>query len=420
MRKLFIWLVLFGIMLVNSPVHADEELMRKYEPFLFFHKEEPYEELFYPMEIEAYLSKCSLWYMGRDNRENDEGTVDAELLATLGKTRNDSDELYLKLVEKYYPPDLATLQPNDFYWNYTQDALTEYVDSFPEYTYYFRQFTEPDYGYIVLQYWFFYAFNSWGGYPFGYNIHEGDWESIMLFLNPTTSYPAYVAYSAHHELGDIVRRRWDEIRKTGTHPEVFVALGSHANYFLPRVDIPEGDFSEEVSEACLGGLCDMANGSGRVIGSSTWVETSEWVKRVILEDETHSMPDWARFYDGKWGIDATTDTFGFSGPRFPLFQTSPYGDDKWHNPAKWAGIEEPPYLVKGDVNNDGEIRSDDAILLLRIVAGLMPTSYNQDWAADVNFDGEVRSNDAIWILRKAAGLDAPASATPDDRITMLK
>ena len=63
--------------------------------------------------------------------------------------------------------------------------------------------------------------------------------------------------------------------------------------------------------------------------------------------------------------------------------------------------------IKGDVNNDGRIRSNDALLALRIAAGLMePTDY-QKWAADMNSDGRIRANDALLILRKAAGLAAP-------------
>jgi hypothetical protein len=67
-----------------------------------------------------------------------------------------------------------------------------------------------------------------------------------------------------------------------------------------------------------------------------------------------------------------------------------------------------PVSVKGDVNGDGEVRSNDAILTLRISAGLIiPTDY-QKQAADMNDDGKVASNDAILILRKAAGMAAPS------------
>ncbi len=60
--------------------------------------------------------------------------------------------------------------------------------------------------------------------------------------------------------------------------------------------------------------------------------------------------------------------------------------------------------IKGDVNNDGRVRSNDAILALRIATGLMSPDEFQKWAADMNDDGKIRSNDAILILRKATGL----------------
>jgi hypothetical protein len=60
--------------------------------------------------------------------------------------------------------------------------------------------------------------------------------------------------------------------------------------------------------------------------------------------------------------------------------------------------------VKGDVNGDGNIRANDAILALRISAGLMTPNARELCAADVNSDGNVRANDSILILRKSAGL----------------
>ncbi|MFC1715522.1 cohesin domain-containing protein [Candidatus Poribacteria bacterium] len=67
--------------------------------------------------------------------------------------------------------------------------------------------------------------------------------------------------------------------------------------------------------------------------------------------------------------------------------------------------------IKGDVNSDGAVRSNDATLALRIAALLItPTEY-QFWAADMNDDGAVRANDATLILRTAAGVAAPGIAT---------
>src|SRR5690606_18538372 len=74
------------------------------------------------------------------------------------------------------------------------------------------------YTYIVLQYWYFYAMNNWKEVG-GQNNHEGDWESVFVFLDKDTEDPKYVAFSAHHNDGenetfnklqyDSVRRIWN-------------------------------------------------------------------------------------------------------------------------------------------------------------------------------------------------------------------
>jgi hypothetical protein len=71
--------------------------------------------------------------------------------------------------------------------------------------------------------------------------------------------------------------------------------------------------------------------------------------------------------------------------------------------------------LKGDVNDDGNIKSNDATLILRIAAGLLEPNDYQKCAADVNSDGKIRSNDAIIVLRKAAGLEAPVKDLIADR-----
>lgn len=67
----------------------------------------------------------------------------------------------------------------------------------------------------------------------------------------------------------------------------------------------------------------------------------------------------------------------------------------------------PTDCLKGDVNGDGQILFDDAILVLYIATGLMGSTNDQKCAADMDDDGEVRSNDAILILREVTGLAAP-------------
>lgn len=75
--------------------------------------------------------------------------------------------------------------------------------------------------------------------------------------------------------------------------------------------------------------------------------------------------------------------------------------------------------TKGDVNNDGRVRSNDATLALRIAAELMTANTQEACAADMNDDGKVRANDATLILREAAGLGAPAFFGPDTGIVSI-
>src|SRR4029450_156879 len=112
-------------------------------------------------------------------------------------------------------------------------------------TYYVR--AVRDAGYLVLQYWFFYAMNDWRSTFSGVNDHEADWEQITLFLTePDGSEPelAWVAFSSHDEVGDDLRRRVDDPALQvvdGTRPVVHAGAGSHSGAYLA------GDYIVSVS-----------------------------------------------------------------------------------------------------------------------------------------------------------------------------
>jgi hypothetical protein len=97
---------------------------------------------------------------------------------------------------------------------------------------YGRAWTNPGSGPIatVLEYWFFYPLNDWRNQltkPTLWQMHEGDWEAVFVSLSSSGA-PISVAAS-QHDLGVI--RPWSRVRKVGaTHPVVYSALGSHANY----------------------------------------------------------------------------------------------------------------------------------------------------------------------------------------------
>jgi hypothetical protein len=116
----------------------------------------------------------------------------------------------------------------------------EILEKEPAPLYYGRVLNETDKKnnrWSILQYHFFYAFNDWRLAANGMNHHEGDWEMIAVYLR--NELPYAVLFS-QHGAGNI--EKWDTVRKAvdrqgnaTSHPVVYVALGSHANYSRPEV-----------------------------------------------------------------------------------------------------------------------------------------------------------------------------------------
>jgi hypothetical protein len=124
-----------------------------------------------------------------------------------------------------------------------QEAYSEYAailekDSQP--VYYGRILNETDSEsnhWTILQYHFFYAFNDWRLAANGMNHHEGDWEMVAVYLRNDEP---YAVLFSQHGAGNIEKWKtadmvFDTKGKKTTHPLVYVALGSHANYSKPEV-----------------------------------------------------------------------------------------------------------------------------------------------------------------------------------------
>lgn len=100
-----------------------------------------------------------------------------------------------------------------------------------------RESDDKGNAWIVLQYHFFYAFNDWRLAANGINHHEGDWEMVAVYLKNDAP---YVLLLSQHGSGALeywrkVRRARDEAGNETTHPLIYAALGSHANYSRPEV-----------------------------------------------------------------------------------------------------------------------------------------------------------------------------------------
>lgn len=311
-----------------EPEPEIDPLILQYEPILYLHPDEHY----ISMNVEAFVKFSSLW---DDNGVLNDFLIKAESTTSPVTTddlaaNSDTSDWYLSFSGEGEPKTAdPTLASNKYTQLVSEDEVVP--------TYYARRmddsYTDDEgvkHDFIVLQYWFFYAFNDWAEHG-GFNNHEGDWESVMVFLDKDTEEPQYVAYSAHHNDGDpsfnplqydSVRRMWqsNEIVKDGDHVNSFVAVGSHANY--PN----NGDDGIHIVPNIQQNYNDRTgiNGQRLPFGEAGEVEVN------LLE------PSWI-IYEGKWGADID-DVFGEkSGPQGPNY-IDVGGTERFHHPVEWAGL----------------------------------------------------------------------------------
>jgi hypothetical protein len=370
-------------------------LARRFEPVLRFTQG----ELFFPMPVEDYLASSALFRRAPGNKVPELVTPAAQLdlptLISYAAERSTSD-LELHFVDK--PLNRAAYRR----WRRRPDRqefhggspfamvgmFGRIIDSimrlslimrgkvpggfaaaahvrFQEAgelapTYYVR--AARDAGYLVLQYWFFYAMNDWRSTFGGVNDHEGDWEQVTLFLTESDAAEepelAWIAFSAHDEVGDDLRRRVDDPDVhliDGTHPVVNAGAGSHSGAYLP------GDYIVTVAPPAVEKLTqrwrrfakaimparkspgrtgiglpfiDYRRGDGPAIGPGT---DRTWTP-VLIDDET----PWVKGYRGLWGYD-TRDPFGGErAPAGPRYERNGSIRRAWDRPAAWAGLDKVP------------------------------------------------------------------------------
>jgi hypothetical protein len=162
----------------------------------------------------------------------------------------------------------------------------------------------------IVQYWFFYVYNLGA-----LNEHEGDWEVIEIQLD-FSGVPAFAAYSQHHA-GQ--RTVWENVETVDeTHPIVYVALGSHANYFRAH----QGNLGIEGDEVNADGF-SLSYSAIEVevlgeFGSGRHAESQDWLE-----------------FGGRWGnweeeVDAAR---GLAGPFGPAWGENSV---RWQTPSVWG------------------------------------------------------------------------------------
>lgn len=212
-----------------------------------------------------------------------------------------------------------------------------------------------DGGYIVLQYWYFYAMNDWRSTFGGVNDHEGDWEQVTIFLvrDQGDVRPAWVAFSSHDEVGDDLRRRWDDpdMARVGDHPVVYAGAGSHSGAHLPGeyvvstpVPVPRwlrglrsawiairpwahGDDTSVLSIPYI----DYRRGDGTSVGERGDLGWSP----APIDDET----PWVRDFRGLWGLDTSDPLGGERAPAGPRYERGGVVRQSWGQPVAWAGLD---------------------------------------------------------------------------------
>ncbi len=158
-------------------------------------------------------------------------------------------------------------------------------------------------GGTVLQYWFFYPFND-GRWLFD---HEGDWEHVSVLVGADGS-PRGAWYARH---GDCAPGRWfawDALARSGDHPIVLSARGTHASYAEPR-EAPWYDATCRTR--------DPATAAAQ--GCRPW---RTWEGGGVLDTGTRERPrPGAQFiaWPGEWGARVSMDRAG-GGPPGPAFQ----------------------------------------------------------------------------------------------------
>lgn len=224
-----------------------------------------------------------------------------------------TDDTNIRVEESPTITIIALYQGEDYFLNNTLGGSEEIAEDYDQYREGFGDFvyarvTESMEN-LVVQYWFFYAFN-----PGSLNQHQGDWEMIEIILNSTET-PMYASYSQHFS-GE--KALWSDVEKVNeTHPRVYVALGSHANYF-------------RLYQGKLGIESDIV-GNAFTLSPDDYQIVHLGEKGVGNHD---SSQDWLE-YGGRWGDWAQLADIsrGAAGPRGPGFGENA---DKWFNPVSWG------------------------------------------------------------------------------------
>jgi RsiW-degrading membrane proteinase PrsW (M82 family) len=289
----------------DEPPVEDAELARLYAPVLYFHPT----ELFRPQSVDVMVNTARL----RQARRNwfDVNVLLHVPISDLFDYRDDSYAL-----DAWYGDEGASDYKNySAHRAYYQAVLSPEAGG-PPIVAYAHVVRDEDPQHITIQYWLFYYYNDW------FNKHEGDWEMVQVVVSAAGE-PVWVVLSQHH---GGTRRPWSAAQiEEGTHPAVYVALGSHANYFWGDETYPNG---QTIGNARLE-IMDRTGIAGRIVPDVILIPDRE---EVEADPAGCRGLEWLPFA-GHWGELAPQSDFG--GPFGPADK-----GDQWERPYAW-GMAQP-------------------------------------------------------------------------------
>lgn len=282
-----------------------QELVEQYAPVFYFHPA----ELFRPQAVDVIVNTArlrqqrKLWF---DVTER----INVSIKDLFGY-RESSD--YLDI---WFESDGASDYKNySAHRTFYETTLSPEAGG-PPIVSYAHVVREKERGRFTIQYWLFYYYNDW------FNKHEGDWEMVQVMFNDKGE-SEWVVLSQHH---GGTRRAWSDIQiEASTHPVVYVALGSHANYFWGNETYPNG---QDIGNARVE-IMDRTGSSGRVIPEVILIPDRD---EVANAPSRWSNLEWLAF-GGHWGETALQSDFG--GPLGPADK-----GDQWEQPYSW-GMSQP-------------------------------------------------------------------------------
>lgn len=259
-----------------------QSLVNAFVPVVYLHPR----ERFFPCSVNYYLRYSDL-YQG-----NPKGHA-KKILAWNGDPARLGS--YRERGEYFLKPRLTGDHLKQFYYGFSANPKKGYVDA----PYYVNVVFNKDQSEVILQVWFFYAFNGptiegtllapRQGSIRGIGTHQADWEHVDIYLKRISDFPQKdvasdykidrIFYAAHGETRYGKYKNENEIEfvrlRDRLHPVVYSSLNSHASKYSPRLKDTQLDTAAKSNDPRWTWLPDnvvIVSVNGRTVPGQQWIQ----------------------------------------------------------------------------------------------------------------------------------------------------